>query len=206
VLNNPFNYPKSRHKRGTVVPQTKYTKYKRALQIEFERKCVYCRMPDTIKGYDSFGVDHYRPKSLFPQLETVYSNLFYCCNSCNRMKANRWLGEKSIIFVPNPDDNVMVEHLRFKNAYVETVSKAGEYTCELLQLNEHNIVQLRQTLLTSLKALENVLADSVKAETAIKKAFNKGVIDASVRDQDLAVVAQTIAEVQAAIDSIAGRG
>jgi hypothetical protein len=83
----PFSYPKSRHtRRLRPGPFKKYSEYKPFLREEFEKKCVYCRMPDTMKDYEMYGVDHYRPKSLFSELLTTYANLFYCCNPCNRRK------------------------------------------------------------------------------------------------------------------------
>src|SRR6185436_7481648 len=41
------------------------------------RKCVYCRIADGFKGYEGFGVDHYLPRSKFPDLVVAWSNLFY---------------------------------------------------------------------------------------------------------------------------------
>jgi hypothetical protein len=43
-------------------------------------------------GY-SFHIDHFAPKSLFPDLETVYGNLVYSCPICNMGKSDDWVTE-----------------------------------------------------------------------------------------------------------------
>ena len=204
-MNNPFSYPRSIHKRQFAPPHSNdYRKYKPTLRLEYERKCVYCKFPDTMKEGDAFGVDHYRPKSIFPLLETEYSNLFYCCNTCNRRKGNKWL-TSPLPFIPNPDDHVMFDHLRFKQDIVEPITDAGKYTCELLQLNHPVTTRIRRTLLTSLTALENDLEALAKLDKAIRKQFNKGNITMAERDADLAEVEIQRLETQAAVDAIAGR-
>ena len=205
-MNNPFIYSHSKHTRThTPAYSNDYRKYKPTLRLEYERQCIYCRFPDCIKGYDAFGVEHYRPKSLYPELETDYSNLFYCCNTCNRYKGNKWPDPATGIFVPNPDEHVMFDHLRFNKETVVHVSDAGEYACELLQLNDPALVRIRKTLLTSLDSLERELADLAKVEKAIRKQFNKGQISQVERDADLAEVESERKSKQDAIDTIAGR-
>jgi hypothetical protein len=155
---NPFLYPKSRHRR-TQQPQgySYYPSYKPFLRLEFGHQCVYCRLPDGMKGQDAFGVDHYRPKSLFPDLGTVYSNLFYACNCCNRRKGKFWptidqmrAGE----FIPNPCDHVMFDHLRFQSARVVTRSPAGERADKTLMFNDDESVQYREFILGLIELAE----------------------------------------------------
>ena len=203
MLNNPFSYSHSKHKRQYSPRQyADYSKYKATLRLEYERKCIYCRFPDTVKGYDNFGVEHYRPKSLFPHLRTEYSNLFYCCNTCNRRKGNDF---PDTVFVPNPDDHVMIDHLRFKKETVEPITEAGKYACELLQLNDPSVVRTRNALLTSLQDLEKTVAKLDKLEIKIKKAFNKGEITLVERDSQLGLMEKVRLEKLDAINVIAGR-
>ena len=82
--NSLFMYPKERHIRRLSPPKySRYRSYKISLQEEFYCRCVYCALPDVLKGHEAFGVDHYRPRSKFPGLEVEYTNLFYSCNICN---------------------------------------------------------------------------------------------------------------------------
>lgn len=75
-------FPEERHPRGPDPGPFSYPQaYKAHLRSEFRSKCVYCRVPDGIKGYEGFGVDHYLPVSRFPGLVLAWSNLFYACAS-----------------------------------------------------------------------------------------------------------------------------
>lgn len=104
-------------------------------------------MPDTLKGEDSFGVDHYRPKELFPDFRNEYKNLFYCCNQCNWHKRKFWPNanqRRKAIFIPNPCDHIMFEHLRFADENVEGRSSAGKFSIELLDLNDPKSIEFRE--------------------------------------------------------------
>jgi hypothetical protein len=146
---NPFIYPKSQHRRKLTAHSV--ASYKAVLRLEFAFQCVYCRLPDGVKGQDNFGVDHYRPRSLFPALARTYSNLFYACNACNSRKKDFWPSSKERRdgrFIPNPCDHVMFQHLRYKGARVEPHSPAGEHTKNLLMLNDEESLQYREFVLS----------------------------------------------------------
>lgn len=150
---NPFLYPKSRHIRsGHPGSYRDASRYKPALRIEFERKCVYCQAPDTVRGYDAFGVDHYRPKKRFPAQATAYDNLFYACNACNARKGAYWPAaeHESTRFIPNPCDHEMFRHLRYAHARVEARTEAGRVALDLLDLNDSDAVAWREMILTAL--------------------------------------------------------
>jgi hypothetical protein len=151
-----FSYPKSRHQRAlNPGPYKDYRRYKPALRSEFGEHCVYCRQHDGIKGYAAFGVDHYRPKSLFDWLATEYMNLYYCCNVCNGLKGGYWPAPEleSTHFVPSPCEHVMFRHLRYAGPVVEARSQAGEVAIELLRLNDETTVKWREAILTSIGVL-----------------------------------------------------
>jgi HNH endonuclease len=103
-----------------------------------------------MKGQDSFGVDHYRPKKKFPDLESTYSNLFYACNCCNRRKSDFWpTAEETHAgrFIPNPCDHVMFEHLRYRSAHVDPRTTAGKQAESKLMLNDKDSVEYREMVL-----------------------------------------------------------
>jgi hypothetical protein len=106
-------------------------------------------MPDTMKGAEAFGVDHYRPKSLFPALQTRYENLFYACNPCNRRKGQYWPASdrETSHFIPNPCSHKMHAHLRFSRGAVRAASVAGRVALELLDLNDPEAVAFREFIL-----------------------------------------------------------
>jgi len=151
---SPFRYPQSKHRRKSNPLQYRTNKsYKKVLRDEFNRQCIYCRRPE-FYNYDGFGVEHYRPKKMFPTLEWDYDNLFYACNCCNSRKGDSWPTKTQIknnVYVPNPCEHIMFQHLKFVGTTVELRSKAGEYTDELLDLNDDNSVGLRESIILAIK-------------------------------------------------------
>lgn len=76
-------------RRTNVAEQTKHTKYKDDLRIDFHQRCGYCGDHDFFR--DTFyEVDHFVPKSLDKTRELDYSNLVYACRSCNNAKRAKW--------------------------------------------------------------------------------------------------------------------
>lgn len=193
----PFRYAKARHVR-TLNPDDgrPYRTYKPHVQSEFGRKCIYCLMPDSLKGEDNFGVEHYKPKSIFPELERVWGNLFYACNPCNRRKGNYW-PEISKKFVPNPCDHVMFSHMKFDGADVIGKSEAGRFTIELLDLNDKDIIEYRENVIglieMCLKELENIeglitkIEDKIKLTESLKEKENleEKLADRKVKQEEL---------------------
>lgn len=159
---NPFAYPKTKHARSFSPKQYKrYQTYKRILRLEFSGKCVYCQMPSSMRGYGSFGVDHYRPKKHFPQLGVSYGNLYYCCHACNSNKGDYWPSAHLLFtqFIPNPCDHVMFSHLRFNGAVVEEKSKAGAIAREILDLNDPESVSYREFVIGTIELWRQKRAD-----------------------------------------------
>lgn len=140
-------FPKERQERGQDPgPFADYRSYKPHLQRLFRSKCVYCRVADGIKGSEGFGVDHYLPRSKYPDLVVTWSNLFYACNVCNT-----WKGESVSTparFLPNPCDHRMAEHLQYWDGGVETYTQHGRWLAELLHLDERS--SFREFILSAL--------------------------------------------------------
>jgi hypothetical protein len=132
-------------------------------------------------GYGSFGADHYRPKTIFPQHACSYPNLFYCCNSCNSRKGAYWPAEADLakLFLPNPCDHVMFEHLRYKDATVTSRTKAGEVAVELLDLNAPSKVQYRENMLHLIELQEADIAKLKRMIDKLKARRASGVISES---------------------------
>jgi uncharacterized protein (TIGR02646 family) len=94
---------------------SKYQSFKTLLRQEFSYACVYCNIREPeLGGAQSFGIDHYKPKSKFPHLELEYSNLLYACRNCNQYKSNYWHNFVQELIgqaVLNPRENIISEHL-----------------------------------------------------------------------------------------------
>lgn len=66
---------------------------KKYLKKDFNNCCGYCGDHNKYSGGDrNFHVEHFAPKSRFPELATIYENLIYSCPYCNLSKSDKWLG------------------------------------------------------------------------------------------------------------------
>lgn len=204
---NPFVYPKSKHVRrekpGALSP---YPKYKPFLQREFERKCIYCRMPDSMKDYELYGVEHYRPKGTFPGLITSYSNLFYACNPCNRRKGEYWppRGKGTTHFIPNPCDHEMFKHLRFVGPVVEAKSTAGDVARDLLDLNDAETVKYRTFIISLIETHEEKKALLDRTRTQLQELRQRGEVSDVDVEAALATIDQDLATVREHLDRLSG--
>ena len=156
---SPFRYPKSKHRRKHNPRYRTNKSYKPVLRDEFNRQCIYCRQPEFF-NLAGFGVEHYKPKEKFPELEWEYDNLFYACNCCNSRKGESWPTETQLrnnVFVPNPCEHIMFEHLKFAGAKVEIRSKTGIYTDELLDFNDDVSVNFREIIIYLIEKIINDL-------------------------------------------------
>ncbi|MCB1035454.1 MAG: HNH endonuclease [Acidobacteria bacterium] len=155
----PFRYPDRLHRRTrSPQPFPKAAQFKQDLRKEFNCKCVYCCMPDGFGTLDSFGVDHYLPKSLpqYAHLELVYSNLFYACNRCNQLKSNRD-PKKDGHFIPNPCDHRMADYVQYAGIDVVYRNRKGEYFIDALRLNEEERLRVRDRITDYIAAVVQAL-------------------------------------------------
>ena len=66
-----------------------YKRYKDSLERDFNERCGYtCCQQIWFGGKRNFQIDHFKPKSIYPDLETKYSNLVYSCSYVNRAKGD----------------------------------------------------------------------------------------------------------------------
>lgn len=209
-MRNPFLYQKTKHTRTRTPPvYPNYRQYKPDLQIEFSAQCVYCRALDRVRGYESFGVDHYRPQKDFPHLVTEYLNLFYACNRCNNLKRGFWPNpqeKRDGIFIPNPCEHVMFEHLRYMRGEVQAHSNAGAFAIERLLLNDPAVVGFRDGFITMLAAMNSKMEVTrlllEEAQAALDGATTKAHQDVAreVRDQ----VEENLEKLQTALKKVLG--
>lgn len=129
---------------------TNYRSYKPYLRIDFARRCAYCETTEASgSGITAFGVDHFRPRKLFPELDCVYPNLYYCCNDCNRYKGAAWphydLAARGFFFPDPCMCDPQLDHLK-ENEFglFMAVTNAGAFLLESLRLNRQACVRFRQ--------------------------------------------------------------
>jgi hypothetical protein len=126
-----------------------YTRYRPYLRKDFEYRCAYCEITETsVFGIIAFGIDHFRPKTRFPDLICSYENLYYCCNDCNRYKGRVWPSLELVAagyFFPDPCEcDMLSEHLReTEDCRLEAITNAGMFALEILRLNRAACLRFR---------------------------------------------------------------
>ena len=95
-------------KRSKPSHSKSYRAYKPQLRENFRKRCGYCDGPDAyVGGQGGSHIDHFAPKTKFPDLENSYENLVYACPFCNRAKSDKWLGNDAA--VPNDGESGFVD-------------------------------------------------------------------------------------------------
>ena len=97
----------------------------------FKGCCAYCEGKFDDTSYAQ--IDHFKPKSLFPELCFDYNNMNYSCEKCNNYKSNKF-NEKLI----NPSEENPEEHLKFEKVYFTSLDENGEITLNLLGINNED--------------------------------------------------------------------
>ena len=73
-----------RHRIGTFPQDTRWRSFHTDLCQAFKGLCGYCE-----RGTRG-EVDHFRPKSKFPEVVYSWPNLIFACHDCNHAKAGKW--------------------------------------------------------------------------------------------------------------------
>ena len=73
-----------RNKTGSRPSDSRWRDFHSALSVAFSGLCGYCE--ENTKG----EIDHFRPKSKFPNLVYEWSNWVFACKDCNRTKLDQW--------------------------------------------------------------------------------------------------------------------
>lgn len=161
--------------RSVVAARQSYRSYKEDLRRDFSSRCGYCdALDEFFGGIRGYQIDHFAPKSLFPEWLLEYQNLVYSCPICNRAKSNKWVGTEKT--VPNdgssgfvdPCDPDLDNHLgRDSRGRIRPKSDLGRYMIANLNLSliRHQFVwqtQKMDELLGELLELEQRLSDDTK--------------------------------------------
>jgi uncharacterized protein (TIGR02646 family) len=138
----------------------------------FERshqKCAYCECKVADGGY--LEVDHFMPKSLYPQSVFEWSNLLPSCGQCNRYKLDHDTGEEAIInpYEIDPDEAFYYKSVAIKvkdGAYSEMAAQ----TIEVCRLNRDPLLDARSRILPKLTKTSEALETAI---TGYNNAMNE---------------------------------
>ncbi len=154
----------------------RHREIKGALVAMFHGKCAYCE--SKISHIDYGHIEHFRPKSRYPELTFEWTNLLLSCPICNgpEYKGNRFPEEAAGGPLINPCDDTPDEHLEFvfdPVAMLTTVigkTPRGEITEKLLGLNRHDLRAYRTRIIVRLFVLASYAETDPAADALLAEA------------------------------------
>lgn len=149
----------------------------------FQKCCAYCEGKFEDNSYAQ--IDHFKPKSLFPELCFDYNNMNYSCEKCNNFKSNKF--DKKLI---NPTEDNPEEHLKFDGVYLVPLDERGLKTLEILGINNENRLENKKNryedIRSKIEAVTNFLEYSYDNRDKINN-FLKLMIEQNIEDLENAV-------------------
>ena len=144
----------------------------KSLFAEQTGQCVYCGREISLNQNQRYHIEHFRPRSKYPNLQIEYANLFLSCgpdsdrgarNTCGHHKGD-WFEEDCHI---PPVPEVCAERFRFRS--LGQVSGDGSPEANkmiwTLNLNHHGLVKDRRDMI---ETLDDALNNGVLPEVLIQ--------------------------------------
>ena len=149
----------------------------------FQKCCAYCEGKFEDNSYAQ--IDHFKPKSLFPELCFDYNNMNYSCEKCNKFKSSKF-DEKLI----NPTEDNPEEHLKFDRVYLVPLDERGAKTLEILGINNEDRLENKkkryEDIRLKIEAVTNFLEYSYDNRDKINNLL-KLMIEQNIEDLENAV-------------------
>lgn len=148
-----------------------YRKYKPYLREDFKKRCGYVNCSDFwFGGSRTFHIDHFKPKSKFPDLEMTYSNLVYCCSYVNILKTD---DDEEYL---DPCDINYNEHFERDNEgtiYPKKESDRAKYMYEKLKLylKRYQIIWMLDELSEKIDLLGEIIDTGGEVSEDIKNTY-----------------------------------
>jgi len=161
-INKNFeNIPKSLKNNPPKIDQ----EVRNQLANEQFNKCCYCE-DGNIKG----TVEHFKPKSKFPELEFDWENLLWACGDCNNLKNNKFDVDKPII---NPLNEEAAIYLKFDiegKIFSDNIEMSE--TIKTCDLSRKNLNDKRKEIFDDLIRNLNLLKEINKKSELISFYYN----------------------------------
>ena len=160
-------------------------------------KCAFCEC-NISEESKYLEVEHYLPKSIYPNKVVDWANLLPACKRCNGCKSDHDTAAQPIIHPVNDKPN---EHLKLNHYFFSPKTIIGEKTIEILRINHERIRNPRTKInAATIKQLENLedsmeqyaQMPSVKLSNKIKSWLYGILIEAQPNSEYSATVATVI--------------
>ena len=135
-------------------------------------QCVYCGREISVARHERFHIEHFRPRSAYPQLEVEYSNIYLSCgprkeegssrNTCGNMK-NDWFEEDCHICPASED---CCERFFYRSSG-EIVADGTPESVKMIQVLNLNDDELSRERFELIEEIDNELNENVSAEELV---------------------------------------
>jgi uncharacterized protein (TIGR02646 family) len=159
------------------------------------KKCAFCEGKPQENGY--IEIEHFKPKSLYPQFTFDWLNLLPSCSKCNRTKLAHDTEKEPIVNPYELDPDKVFDYLDIKMIVREgEYEDLGQETIRVCGLNSVRLMKPRSQVLVSLHAfcddIVSAIAQYESAETERKKTNRlRKIIESIERIENLALASET---------------
>lgn len=133
---------------------------KEKLFASSHQKCAFCEAKPAESG--NIEVEHFKPKSLYPELAFEWDNFLPVCRKCNDSKSNHDTGIEPIVD-PSYDDPETIFTYNFINIVPkDDKNEIADRTIEICDLNSERLYEARAKLLKALCSHEKQVKAWIK--------------------------------------------
>lgn len=137
-----------------------YSDWKQQISDDCFNQCVYCSIHEAPwGGIDHYHIEHFRPKSIFQNLENTITNLYHACPVCNRFKSDDWpsdnVDDLDQICYPDPGTHDYTDLFDYdvNNHTISGRFNASRYLVLRLYLNRPQLIHERRERMLTLRWL-----------------------------------------------------
>lgn len=160
----------TKEEKERAVSKYQHEDIKNALVEMCHSKCVYC---ESKLSHITYGdIDHFKPKSIYPEKAVEWENLLLSCEICNRTFKKETDDPKLI----NPTKDEPKDHFHFdfdprtKLANILGKTESGKFTESCLELNRYNLIIQRSSLIHKLILLSHYYYTNSEAKEILDEA------------------------------------
>lgn len=138
------------------------------LRSDFRFSCCYCTLHERELGsWEDFESDHFIPRRDAPHLETIYTNLYYSCRSCNGLKraapsgefVDPCTGELHAVHILESEEGMFVGQTPAGKQMVQTLRLGGKRGRSIFQRHLLNRRKLEEKHQENRRFYSNLVTD-----------------------------------------------
>ena len=154
----------------SLISHYRHVKIKDILFESSHEKCAFCECKPGEGG--NIEIEHFKPKSIYPELTFEWDNFLPSCRKCNGSKLDHDTGAYPIVnpYEDNPEELFCYSDIRIQ---VFGHNKVAQNTIDVCGLNSVRLMKPRSEILVSLHdfsdAIKEAVADYKNCNTELQK-------------------------------------